>query len=166
VYAFEGNSTNALVLAANVGLNNLRNCTWVHAAVGADSRVSKMTGETVAIHGSRESCPVERISLDDYCRRSRVDRVDVPKVHVEGFKVGVLKGARRLLELWLEMAIEIHMDEPSRFGASANEVLRLIGVGSCDAFAMIRPDWENVAPLREDSKLPASGVINVFLWPR
>jgi hypothetical protein len=109
---------------------------------------------------------MERISLDDYCRRSGVDRVDVLKVDVEGFEAEVLKGARRLLELRPKMDIEIHMDELPRFGASASEVLRLIGVGSYDAFAMIRPDWESVVPLHEDAELPPSGVINVFLWPR
>jgi FkbM family methyltransferase len=166
VHAFEGNSTNALVLAANVGLNNLRNCTWVHAVVGADAGISGMAGEVVAIHGSREGRPVERISLDEYCRHSGVDRVDVLKVDVEGFEAEVLKGARRLLEQRPKMDIEIHMDELPRFGASASEVLRLIGVESYDAFAMIRPDWESMVPLREDSELPTSGVINLFLWPK
>jgi hypothetical protein len=125
-----------------------------------------MTGEAVAIHGSRESRPVERISLDDYRRRSGVDRVDVLKVDVAGFEAEVLKGARQLLELRPKMDIEIHMDELARFGSLVREVLGLIGIGSYEAFAMIRPDWESLAPVREDSKLPASGVINVFLWPR
>jgi FkbM family methyltransferase len=166
VYAFEANPSNALILAANIALNDLKNCTPVHAVIGRDVGVSAMAGETVApARTGAKGRSVDRISLDEFCHRGGVKQVDVLKIDVEGFEAEVLRGSRQLLESKPRMDIEIHIDELPRFGASAVSMLDLIDMHSYQALVMIRPDWDNLAIFRDTSELPASGVINLFLWP-
>jgi FkbM family methyltransferase len=166
VHAFEANPTNALVLAGNIALNNLRNCTPVHAVIGGDAGVSEMAGEVVSLETGRKRRAIERITLDEYCDRAGVARVDVLKIDVEGFEGEVLKGCRRVLEQKPMMDIELHIDDLARFGTSAGRVLALAGIEAYAAGVMVRPEWDKVVPLQDVAGLPASGVVNVFLWPR
>lgn len=44
------------------------------------------------------TCQVKSVSLDDYCRKHAIDRVDLLKIDAEGAELGVLSGASYVLE--------------------------------------------------------------------
>ena len=45
----------------------------------------------------RSRYPVDVITLDDYCERRRLDRIDILKIDTQGFDLPVLAGVERLL---------------------------------------------------------------------
>lgn len=162
VHAFEINAENALVLAANAGISRLSNLCVVHAAVDEEDGSQEATGERVAPGGH----PVTAVSLDAYCRRAGLERIDLLKVDVEGFEGSVLRGARGVLNRVRSMDLEIHIDDLARYGDSAESIWNLLPLERCNVEAMQRPDWQTARPVCRLEDLPQSGVVNLFLQAR
>ena len=165
VYAFEANAENALTLRANIGANRLTNCDAVHTAVGARSGSIHLSNEVVA-PGDPLARVVPLTSLDEFCARAAIGRVDVLKIDVEGFEGEVLRGAQQVLAQRPRIALELHLDVLPRFRTSATQVLAQLDLPSYDVTAMVRPDWETLSTFHRIEDLPRAGVVNLFLTPK
>jgi hypothetical protein len=123
-----------------------------------------MNGETVSSRtGAGRTVP--QISLDEYCRSENVTHVDVIKIDVEGFEGHVLRGAQRLLAMRPKIALELHLDEVSKFDDSIEAVLGLLPRDAYSGNIMMRPHWQDLKPWHGQQDLPPHGVVNIFLYP-
>ncbi len=133
VYAFEPDAFSSTILRDRVRRVPLTNVQVECAAVGA-------TDEPVNLYCSKrdraetrtfplgpsvpvEVCRVPMLSLDSYCRDSRIDHIDAIKMDVEGREVDALRGMRHLMETrppaW--MFIEFSPRQLRGAGASPEE---------------------------------------------
>jgi FkbM family methyltransferase len=163
VHSIEANPFNAMVLQANVGLNQLTNVDCVHTAIGRAVGTVVMEGESVGGGGGLPQS-VALTTLDQLCRDRSIRRVDVLKVDVEGFELDVFHGAREVLAQRPRIALELHLDFIRRFGGSVADLVSLLDLPRRDykISAMIRPAWDAVRPLESLSELPETGVVNLF----
>jgi FkbM family methyltransferase len=164
VIAIEANPENAMVLAANVAVNRLDNCTTVHAAVGATTGRIRLEGETVT-PGDPAAREVALTSLDDYAAAAGLQRADLVKIDVEGFEAAVLKGAPKLLASLPSIALELHIDLLARYGTKVDDVLALLDLARYEGTMMVRPDWETLRAFHGPSDVPPRGIVNLFLRP-
>ena len=103
VHAFEPSPVNFKRLKENT--IHLRNVMLTHAAVGENSgsiylyvsRELNVDHRTYDSGEGRDKIYVPLVSLDDYFSASQ--RIDLIKIDVQGYELGVLKGAIRLLEV-------------------------------------------------------------------
>ncbi len=103
VHAFEADATICDYLRTNVEINDFKNVTVNNVAVSLESRSISFfpskrfhagTGSLIQnAQSDSESAEVRAISLDDYVRENRVDRLDALKIDVEGAEMDVLSGA-------------------------------------------------------------------------
>lgn len=100
IHAFEPSAPNIAAWKRNQALNAAPRVQLVEAAVSDDEAGGHLTVPSdsgsgmLAAHGVR----VPTVTLDAYCARHYIERIDVMKIDVEGHEAGVLAGARRLLE--------------------------------------------------------------------
>ncbi len=112
VIAFEPEPENRRLLSWNVRLNNAHNVLIRGEAVGdftgtAELKLSSLSGHHSLVRSIRQvgKTTVPVIRLDDLC----LSRVDIIKIDVEGYEMGVLKGAERTIRsLRPRMQIEVH----------------------------------------------------------
>jgi FkbM family methyltransferase len=161
VHAFELNAENALVLAANLGVNRLFQAGVIHAAVWEREGAVGAEGERVGSAGAS----VPMVSLDAWLRRAGVGRVDLLKVDVEGYEGHVLRGAREILASGPALDLELHLDDLARYGDTLDTVWSELALAGREVTAMVRPRWFEAAPLADRSGLPAAGVVNLLVAP-
>jgi FkbM family methyltransferase len=162
VHAFESNAENALVLAANAGIGRHDNLIVLNAAAAEKDGFSAIAGERVAASGRS----VPAVSLDGYCERMGIGRVDLLKVDVEGYEGFVLRGAREVMARARAIALELHLNDLVRYGDSVAAIWDLLPRDRLRIEVMQRPDWFATRPLDKPEDLPASGVLNLFLSPK
>ncbi len=160
VHAFEPEPLARAVLALNVVLNGLQNVVISPSAVGRiEGEACFSVARDRAYSGFADTGrrPMERVAavavttLDDWARASRLDRVDVLKVDVEGAEGEVIAGGHALLQhpdrrprlVMLELfdanhgafgtSIEAIVDRMTQFGYSPFVVLG----GRCEAYGRI-----------------------------
>lgn len=128
VTAFEPQERIYYALAGNVALNNLMNVRAIHGAVSELSgtiHVPKINYETLSNFGGiamRDGLlrysPGQDLSYDKYnmdivncfaLDDSRLDRVDILKIDVEGMEIDVLKGARATIGKLKPVVITEHI---------------------------------------------------------
>ncbi len=165
VYGLEANPENALVLEANIGVNRLSQCAAVHTAVGAGCGTLRLADETVDAR-SPLARTVPMTSLDAFCEARGIGRVDLLKIDVEGFEGEVLRGATRLLAARPAISLELHVDSLPSYRTSAAEVLRPVELDGYEIAWMARPDWHTLHAFAGVDRLPATGILNLFLTPR
>lgn len=108
VYALEPDPFSFDILARRVRRPRFRNVTTDQLALGDRegtttlfcSMVNRADNRT---HPSHEGVPVERVvvpltTLDAFCARRGIDRIDVVKMDVQGAEVAVFHGMRRTVE--------------------------------------------------------------------
>jgi FkbM family methyltransferase len=167
VVAFEAHPVLCQFLSNNVARNALGNVSIENVAVGESAgnvRLafnSRNPGETrVALDDEvGETVPV--VSLDEYCRRRFVDRVDYVKLDVEGYEVAVLRGAeetvRRNPHILLQTEFEpLHR---ARYGAAHELSDLLLGWN----FLPHRIGWQDGRPHRLSS---LDGYAGEIVWSR
>jgi FkbM family methyltransferase len=133
VVAFEAHPPLCQFLANNVARNGLDNVTIENVAVGAAAGTVRLAfnarnpGETrVALDDETgETVPV--LSLDDYCRRRGIGRVDYIKLDVEGYEVAVLQGAEQVVRNNPDILLQTEFEPAhrARYGA-AHELSELL----------------------------------------
>lgn len=103
VVAFEAHPVLCRFLTENVARNSPGNVIVENAAVGDSCGQVKLSfnarnpGEThVAVAGEAGDI-VTSVTLDHYCRRSGIARVDYMKLDVEGYETAVLRGAEAVV---------------------------------------------------------------------
>lgn len=109
VHAFEPTPELAARLGVNIGLNQFERITvnatavgqqsgeiYLHFSGGKDGTNEGMNYVSpTARHSSDQLVPL--VSLDDYCQRQGIERVDLIKVDIEGAEYHALRGAEKLL---------------------------------------------------------------------
>lgn len=78
--------------------------------------------------GSDAACEVGAVTLDDYCSKNAVGKIDLLKIDVEGFELNVLKGAQVVLRKMRPILfVEINNNNLNRQNASAGDIFDLLG---------------------------------------
>lgn len=103
VVCFEANPRTFRYLARNIARNRCANVIAENLAVGRETgeiRIDTGARNVGEVHVATESGrgeAVPMVSLDDYCERHGIGRVDYIKIDVEGFEASVLAGAERVI---------------------------------------------------------------------
>jgi FkbM family methyltransferase len=101
VLAFEPRPLNASLLRRHVRINQLENVDTIQAAVGdatGQAAFESRTGTGTGHLSETGDLVVRILSLDYLHETGRLPRIDVLRVDAEGAEVGVLTGARRVIE--------------------------------------------------------------------
>ena len=108
VIAFEADPSMHAKLAVNLRqfpwATAVQSAVWEHSGTLEFERTSDRNesgwGTLTAVRDLRqgEHFPVPSTTLDDYCSRAKVERLDAMKIDAEGSELGILRGARATLE--------------------------------------------------------------------
>jgi len=159
VVAFEPLPKNCDILAKNIGLNEITNVILEHQAVGAKRgriRIDGVSDSTIIF--SNQGMEVELTCLDDYAHLNPA----FIKVDVEGFEYQVLQGAERLLSKRPRLAIEIHGNKLSKYGASQEDILNAIGLDRYNLWIQWK---DSEKPEKYDKKEPITQRVHLFCLP-
>ncbi len=133
VYAFEPTSYQFNVLKRNILLNNITRVTCIKAIVsdsdGATKRVyfsgvDNTGGSSVEIK-SKEYEDVSTVTIDTFCEKSKIEKIDLMKIDVEGHELRVLRGMERVLKknIVKNLFVEINNETLSVAGTSSSEIV-------------------------------------------
>lgn len=157
VHAFEPFPPNLQRLRVNIKLNGLDSVIQVHPIGFSDSagsgsmtvRSDNSGAATLARTGSVEGVTVELTTLDEFCTRQHVDKVDFIKIDVEGYEEKLLIGGSKTIRKFLPL-IFIELDPPKleRAGSSVERVVGRLREFGYEMFVSCRKE---LVPLQ---KLP------------
>jgi FkbM family methyltransferase len=125
VVTFEPLPQNCDVIAKNIQQNGLRNVELERKAVGAEPgkiSISDASNSSVTLPG--QGVEVELTCLDEYEHLNPT----FLKIDVEGYEMQVLQGSKKILSTRPKLAIEIHPAQLSQYGASVEDIFRLIDI--------------------------------------
>jgi FkbM family methyltransferase len=134
VYCFEPVPLNYQMLTTNLMLNNVGNVVPSPWAVGAAKKdvnfIVTQDGAYSSLEQTgrkpvSEQIRVPMTSLNEYCQKEHISRIDVLKVDVEGAEGGVIEGASVLLRDCPPRLIMLELYDPMLrvFGSSIDGVL-------------------------------------------
>jgi FkbM family methyltransferase len=134
VLSIEPNPHNVAILKGNIELNALKNVTICQVAVGVSTGKIPLLQDSD--HGgvlppklsALPTIDVELVTLNQLAREYGFPQM--LKIDVEGFEANVLRGASEVLIRHPKIAIEVHVDWVSRYGASVSEVVNLLDLKS------------------------------------
>jgi FkbM family methyltransferase len=160
VVTFEPSPGNCDIIEKNIRQNQLRNVTLQRKAVGSKRGVvtiNHASNSSVVVSGT--GTQVELTCLDEY----RHLNPTFLKIDVEGFEVQVLEGARKILSTRPKLAIEIHADLLAEYGASVQDLFRLIDVERYRLWIQ----WEDgQQPEEYKAGTPIDKRVHLFAVPR
>lgn len=176
ITAVEAFPFNAMVCAANVGLNQIPNCKVINAA-GSDKsgEIVKITADsnsTVTVDGSDyiavgSTIEVVTKTIDDIYKE--MGSINVIKIDVEGFEEHVLRGATELLKTKPKIAIEIHIDRNANLlnyhGGSVKGILDLIDYKQYKGKIISKKNIQGIEDVDLEN-LPTEEDFNLFLEPK
>ncbi|MDF0645816.1 MAG: FkbM family methyltransferase [Nitrospira sp.] len=171
VHAFEPFPANAERLRTNIRLNGLERIIHVHPLGLADAagigkmmiRADNSGAATLAVtdEASVAAHNIELTTLDEFCERKAIAKIDFIKVDVEGFEERMILGSRKMIQRSAPtMLIEFDPPKLVRAGSSVDRLavlLRQLGYGLWVA------DRDRLVPLKE--LLRGGDYINVFCLP-
>lgn len=163
----------ALYAQAQLKLNNFgTNCQIINAAASDKEGVisfNNVENGNAMINKNNSSYSIKSVTGDSILKE--LDHVNLLKIDVEGFELNVLKGCKTILSSLPKIALEIHLDSIAQYQASVNDIFNLIPLEKYSGkyfwnpgTQYIRPDTHKLLDFEID-KLPASGIINLFLTP-
>jgi FkbM family methyltransferase len=159
IVAFEPLPKNCDILGKNIALNEITNIVLERKAVGAHRgriRIDGVSDSTVIF--SKQGLEVEVTCLDDYAHLNPA----FVKVDVEGFEHQVLQGAQRVLSKRPKLAVEIHGNKLSKYGASLEDILNAIGLDRYNLWIQWKDSEE---PKQYDTKEPITQRVHLFCLP-
>lgn len=158
VVTFEPFPANCDILEKNIKLNGLKNVNLQRKAVGAECGIITISGSSFSINSSGKGVEVNMTCLDEYEHLNPT----FLKIDVEGFEMQVLQGAKKILSKRPKLAIEIHTEFLSRYGASVNDLLRLINVENYKVWIQWKDDQQ---PEEYDMRAPIENRVHLFCIP-
>ncbi|MGE5608763.1 MAG: FkbM family methyltransferase [Bacillota bacterium] len=134
VYAFEPNPTNFARLQRNIELNGLQGQIHAHRVGLSDvpmaARMEERTGNSgmACIRADAVDGPeVSLITLDDFCAKQGLDRLDFIKIDTEGFEPHVLRGGMETLARFKPLIlIELNPSTLAHQGTTVAPVVQLL----------------------------------------
>jgi len=126
VFAVEPNPHNCDIITINLGINNIKNVTAINKAAGAEAGVGQLD---IASSNSRITSNISKgtIDVDIFPLDELIDfSPNVLKLDVEGSEVLALRGAKKILETYPKLMIEVHKNSLSQFNTTLVEMMSLI----------------------------------------
>jgi len=159
VVTFEPSPANCDIIEKNIQQNGLRNVTLERKAVGAERGIITISdASNSSVTPSGKGRRVELICLDEYEHLNPT----FLKIDVEGFEMQVLQGAKQILSTRPKLAIEIHTENLSKYGASVQDLFRLIDVENYKLWIQ----WEDgKEPEEYDMRTPIEKRVHLFGIP-
>jgi FkbM family methyltransferase len=135
VHAFEPFPETAARFDRNLNLNSpLRGTVFLHRSALSDFKgrtrmhVPDQTNQGCNYLGEDGENEVEVTTLDAFCDRERLMRVDLIKVDVEGSEVALLRGAEETIRRFRPiLMIEVNPAALQRFGYGSSDLIQAIG---------------------------------------
>jgi FkbM family methyltransferase len=159
VITFEPLPKNCNIIEKNIEQNRLQNVTLERKAVGAERgkiTINDVSNSSVALSGRGVEVELTRLDEYEYLNPTFL------KIDVEGFELQVLQGAKRMLSKRPKFAIEIHTEQLSKYGASVEDLFRLIGVENYKLWIQ----WEDgKQPEEYDMRTPIVRRVHLFGIP-
>ena len=166
VYAIEASADNAMVLDANCFQNKLANVSTAFLAIGKQAGTVRFGGESLAA-ASGVVREIPMVTADQFCSDQGIDHIDLLKIDVEGFEMGVLEGASEVLKRRPKLALELHVDLLPQAGSSSIAVWELLDAAKMFENRRItmlaRPNWNDVQAVAAFDEVPKNGVVNLFV---
>ncbi len=156
VITFEALPANCDTIEKNIKLNGLKNVTLERKAVGAGRGVISVNASSnSSVDFSGTGIQVEMTCLDEYEHL----KPDFVKIDVEGFEMQVLQGAAKILSRRPRLAIELHTESLSAYGATVQDIFRLIDIEKYKVWVQ----WEDgQQPVEYDMKTPITKRVHLF----
>lgn len=116
VYSFEPNPVNYIRLNRNIVLNKRKNIKTIQKAVGPEnskivftvpaadilsdtsSAIESFSKSTYSGTIEWKNIEVDQITVDDFCVRNTIHKVDLMKIDVEGYEIDVLRSAMKTIQ--------------------------------------------------------------------
>lgn len=122
VYAIEPIKENIVALINSIALNDYKNIRVYRIAIGSSNSMQKMVvshrsncGTLVLrsknVKHAKAIIKVKTITLNKFCKRSDIKKIDFLRMDVEGYEVEIIKGMDKVLKLMPKgsiLSIEIH----------------------------------------------------------
>ena len=167
VYSFEPCHVNHERLSANIRMNQFEQCVTANQYALSDHEGSLSLSPVIprntgGIHLMDKKGDVTVTTLDSFCTKFDIRRIDFIKIDVEGFEPNVLNGGRVSIKNFKPtMLIEINRQALLRVGMNPMDLIDLISALGYTSFEIKRNR------LRELKEIPADNFcINVLSLPR
>jgi len=159
VVSYEPFRPNFSILERNVGLNDLQNVVPRLEAVGATDGTITFDESTSAVTSVGKGVTVKVTRLDDQAHL----KPTFLKIDVEGYEMQVLEGAQAILATRPKIAMELHAELLSQFGASVDRILALIDVRDYNIWVQHRDDHK---PEPFEIGTPIVSRVHLFFMPK
>ncbi len=136
VFSFEPDSDNFKLLTKNIEVNGYKNVVLTQKAVYSKTTVIDFyikadfgVDQRVYDPGDgRKSVKIEAVSIDDFCVKNGIEKVDFIKMDIQGAEAMALKGMRKLVKKSrnLAMLVEFWPTSLKNCGSSGEDFLKLL----------------------------------------
>jgi len=136
VYSFEADPTLTDILKENIELNNLSNISVQSMAVSNKEGVSKFSlnksydtrNQLDSISNSENTINVKVISLDEFCKKEKLKKVDFIKMDIEGSEPKALEGMKKIISdnPQIKIITEFNQNAMSDVGSSPEYLINLL----------------------------------------
>ena len=135
VYAIEPVKENVIALDKSIKLNNYKNIKIYQCAIGSENKYEEMTITYKSNCGSlvkksrneklvKERRKVKTITLNDFCKRLGLARIDFIRMDVEGYEIEIVRGMN-LFSLYIKDKKLIKEKELTSYQGCSTNLLKL-----------------------------------------
>ncbi len=132
LFAFEPSKQARDQLKANIALNSLHQKVQIISAVASDKNGNEDFNETSISEVSRISAgktknKIAAITLDTFCQKQKINKIDVLKIDVEGAELKVLKGLQKKLKVGKVEKLIVELNPNCRqYGYSQSDTVEFL----------------------------------------
>jgi FkbM family methyltransferase len=167
VYAFEPEDKNFELLEKNAKANGYTNVIASKAAVSNKNGYATMfLSKDSALHslkfGSGDKVEVRTSTLDSFCKKNKIKKIDLIKLDVEGGEMDALEGMKNAAkDKRLKMIIEYIPENFSSVGSSKTKFLRrLSSLGFSEFYLLDKKEIRKIDP--DEILRLADGIYNIL----